>query len=351
MIAAIPFPKWLKPEIIPMLPFRWYGLMYVVAFAVVYFLFRWQAKNRKLDISSDDTLSFFSWGIIGLLIGARIFGTLVYDRSGVYWRQPWLIFWPFDDRGRFVGLMGMSYHGGLLGLIGGTFLYCKLRKKDFLEWWDLTAAGVPLGYTFGRLGNFINGELFGRVTANPLGMIFPDAGGFAVNDASGQPTEWVRNLAERAGIAISGMASTVNLPRHPSQLYEALFEGLVLWAILWFAIRPRKPFKGFMVGAYLIGYGLARFVIEYFRAPDSDIGYVINLSGKDLSGAEAIARLSTPWAFSMGQLLCFLMMAAGSILLWILWKADKQDKLVASQGGPAKRSAKGLDRKLRKRIR
>ncbi|RKX79550.1 MAG: prolipoprotein diacylglyceryl transferase [Spirochaetes bacterium] len=301
MLAYIYYPDWIKPEIIPGLPLRWYGLMYLVAFAITFYLFRYQVKEHKLDIKDDHVVNFFFWGIIGLLLGARIFAALIYDPTGRYIRNPLLIFWPFDENFRFVGLQGMSYHGGLLGAIVAIVIYSRIKKFDLFDWGDMLIAGIPLGYTFGRLGNFINAELYGRVTTVSWGMIFPTAEVFPVKE------QWVQEVAERAGLKIDSTQQFINLPRHPSQLYEAFFEGIVLWLILWFVFRKRKPFTGFLLGVYLIGYGFVRFVIEYFREPDVGIGFPIKLVNIE----NPPYLLLTPWNFTTGQILCFFMIVGG----------------------------------------
>ncbi|MFA6508383.1 MAG: prolipoprotein diacylglyceryl transferase, partial [Treponemataceae bacterium] len=305
MRLAIPYPAWLSPEIIPGFPFRWYGLMYLFAFATAYFVFMIQVKERKPAWTEDDVSGLFFWAILGLLVGARVFATIVYDTSGIYAAKPWLVFWPFMD-GKFVGLQGMSYHGGVIGATITIIAYTLKRKMGVRVVGDYMTTAIPLGYTFGRLGNFINGELYGRVTDGPLGMVFPHAERFSVK------LPWVREIAEKTGIAISSAQASVNLPRHASQLYEALFEGIVLWAILWF-LRNRKPFKGFIIGAYMIGYGVFRFVIEYFREPDADIGYRIRL----VNDGVPPALYSNPFNFSTGQILCALMVVGG-IVWWII---------------------------------
>ncbi len=312
MFAYITYPSWISPEIIPGVPLlRWYGLMYIFAFATAYLLFSLQVKRGELqradggrDVTQDDVISFFTWGIFGLLLGARIFSTLVYDTSGIYWRRPWLIFWPMQD-GQWTGLQGMSYHGGFIGGLAGMILWTLRNNRSPLAWIDAMAASIPLGYTFGRLGNFLNGELYGRVTASPAGMVFPSAQRFSLAE------EWVRATAEKIGMAVPSGAAFVNLPRHPSQLYEALFEGLVLWAVIWFAFRKRKPFNGMIAAVYTIGYGLVRFVIEYFREPDVDIGYRISASGipSPTYLNESLLNLST------GQILCLLMIFGGGLFL------------------------------------
>ncbi|MEI6874844.1 MAG: prolipoprotein diacylglyceryl transferase, partial [Spirochaetota bacterium] len=247
MLAAIQFPSWLSPEIIPGLPFRWYGLMYVVAFGIAWVLFTYESKRRKASWTEDQAASFFFWAIAGLLIGARLFGTFLYDPTGYYFRKPWLVFWPFDETGRFSGFQGMSYHGGLVGVIVGTLVYTRVRKLSWLTFVDVLAVSAPLGYTFGRLGNFINGELWGKVTGSPIGMVFPNAERFSAKET------WVQDMAAKTGIAVSSMNDMVNLPRHPSQLYEATFEGVILWLLLWLFVRKRRVFTGFAAGAYLTG--------------------------------------------------------------------------------------------------
>ncbi len=340
MPLAIDFPSWIHPEIfpfLPKLPLRWYGLMYLVAFGITYLLFKRQVRTRKLGFSDDTVAGFFLAAILGLILGARLFGTLLYDPTGEYWRQPWLIFWPFADGGQFIGFRGMSFHGGLVGVVAGTVLYAKRYKLDYLAWADMMAVSVPLGYTFGRLGNFINAELWGKVSTAPWAMVFPGAQRFPASQA------WVQDVMEKTGMAAT--QAMVNLPRHPSQLYEALFEGVLLWLFLWFTVRKRSPFKGFAVGAYVAGYGLVRFVIEYFREPDADMGYIIKLGDP----AASIHLYSTPWNFSMGQILCVLMIVGGLGFIWIRSKAARRENslLAAAQ---AERAAIDLGRKrLKKR--
>jgi len=351
MLASLTFPSWIKPEIIPGLPFRWYGLMYVVAFGVTWLLFNHESKRRKAPWSEDDAAGSFFWAIVGLLVGARIFGTLVYDPTRYYWSKPWLIFWPFDEAGRFAGFQGMSYHGGLVGLIVATAVYWKIKKGSWLAWADVIAVSAPLGYTAGRLGNFINGELWGKVTSSPIGMIFPnvpDSGRFPAREA------WVQEAAAKAGIKLASMNDLVNLPRHPSQLYEACFEGLALWLLMWLFVRKRAAFRGFAAGLYVIGYGAVRFVIEYFREPDEGIGYVIG----DKSAPTYL--FAGPWNFSTGQILCALMIAGGVLVLVLAraWDRRRPSLLAQAEGaraeserqsGEARRASKEA-RKLRKKI-
>jgi phosphatidylglycerol:prolipoprotein diacylglycerol transferase len=273
--------------------------MYVFAFATAYLLFRRQVKERRFPMSEDDITGLFSWGILGLLLGARLFSTLIYETSNYYITQPWLIFLPFRN-GQYTGFQGMSYHGGAFACTLAIFIYTKVKGFNFREIGDMIVTCIPLGYTFGRLGNFINAELYGRVTTSPIGMIFPHAAELPASES------WVLEIAEKTGIAVNG--AFVNLPRHPSQLYEAFFEGIVLWAILWF-LRNRKPFKGFQFGMYFAGYGFFRFFIEYFREPDADLGYRIEFVKSTLPAAYS----HPPFSFTTGQILCILMIVFGLV--------------------------------------
>ncbi len=310
MFLYINYPSWIHPEIFPNIPIlgllRWYGLMYVFAFGTAFLILKKVMKEGMLNTDSftaaeDDIFSFIATGIVFLLIGARVFSAFVYDTSGIYKRMPWLIFWPFDSRGHFTGLAGMSYHGGFIGGLLGMILWCIRRKQPVFKWIDAMVTAIPLGYTFGRLGNFLNGELFGRITTAPWGIVFPNAERFSLS------LEWVRLFAEKVGIPV-GNAALVNLPRHPSQLYEAFFEGIVLWVIIW-ALRRRKKWDGLLSGVYMTGYGLFRFVIEYFREPDAELGYRI---AKD--SAAPIYTNTSLLNFSTGQVLCFIMIVGGIVM-------------------------------------
>ena len=313
----VDFPSWISPLVVPFLPIRWYAVMYLVAFAVTYVLFRYQCRHGELNgMSSDDSMSLFCWAIGGLIIGARVFSVLFYDGTWYYWSHPWMIFWPFRN-GQFIGLPGMSYHGGLVGAVLGAIIFSRKHGYRFFDIADHVLVAVPLGYTFGRLGNFINGELWGRVSAGRLAMVFPDAPSYPTS------LQWVQETAKAAGMDI-GSSAYVNLPRHPSQLYEALFEGIVLWLSLWFIVRPLAKKQsstkgpGLITGAYFLGYGLARFIIEYFREPDSQIGFVIAL-GKE---TEPLALFKSALNISLGQILCFAMIVAGIVLMIYSRKAE-----------------------------
>ncbi len=245
---------------------RYYGLMYLVAFFITYRLILYRIKDEGHPYTKETIQDVFVWLIVGLLIGARL-GYILFYNFDYYISNPLMIIFPFDlqDGFRYVGISGMSYHGGAVGVVIAALLFCRKRGIGFWHFADLFAAALPLGYTFGRIGNFLNGELFGRVTTMPWGMYFP-------LDPTGRL-------------------------RHPSQLYEALFEGIFLFIILW-SIRKRGRFDGFLLSFYLIGYGLVRFIIEFFRDPDPQLGFVLA-------------------AMSMGQILCLAMILLGMSLYWM----------------------------------
>jgi phosphatidylglycerol:prolipoprotein diacylglycerol transferase len=250
---------------------QWYGLMYLVAFAVTYFLAksRLRGEPKRFRYTPDFLQSIMTWAFFGVLLGGRL-GYVLFYNFEYYASHPLEVILPFRD-GQFTGISGMSYHGGLIGCAAACWLFCRKHKADYWNLADLFLPAIPLGYTFGRIANFINGELWGRATDAAIGMRFPAAPGTAL--------------------------------RHPSQLYEAVFEGIVLFAILW-ALRKRPFPKGSFLGLYLIGYGVFRFFIEYFREPDAQLGLF--------------------WfgLFSQGQALCAAMVLAGVAL--IAWRAKRE---------------------------
>lgn len=307
MNTPITFPDWIKPEMISGLPFRWYGLMYIIAFALTYWLFLREAKRKWGEVDQDLVSSFFTWSIIGLLLGARIVGTFVYDPEGYYRSQPWLIFWPFDSSWHFIGFQGMSYHGGIIGLLVAMVLFAKTKRINLLEWIDIVAVTAPLGYTFGRIGNFINGELYGRATASPIGMIFPNAERLPLADPK------IAAIARTLNIQTEQGALLVNLPRYPSQLFESVFEGLLLWLVMWFIVRKLRVKTGFALGAYLTGYGAIRFIIEYFREPDAGMNFPLTF-GDPTAPTYVLASLLN---FTTGQIFCAAMIIAGIVIMAI----------------------------------
>ncbi len=225
----------------------WYSLMYLVTFIIIYLLLKWRVKNDS-KIFPDFVLvfknieNFFVYAIIGIIIGARLGYVFFYDPH-FFLQNPWQIISPFNAEGNFVGIYGLSYHGGLIGIIIASIFFAKKYEVNFWRLADFIVPAIPLGYFFGRLGNFFNGELYGRLTEKSWGMYFLD---------------------ENSNIML----------RHPSQLYEALFEGIVLFLILWL-LRNNRRIMGKLLPFYIFLYGLFRFVIEFFREPDSQIGLIL----------------------------------------------------------------------------
>jgi phosphatidylglycerol---prolipoprotein diacylglyceryl transferase len=291
--------------------------MYLVAFSVTYLLFKYQVKERTLEIEDDTITGFFFWCIIGLVLGARLFYGLFFEPSGMYWKQPWLIFWPFDPEMRFIGFSGMNYYGGVVGGVIAVVIYARRKKIDLLDWADMVSAGIPAGFTFGRFGNFINGELWGRVTDLPFGMVFPRAERLPTRVA------WVREYAERTGVPMPE-SGWVNLPRHPSQLYEAFFEGILLWLILWFFFRKRRPFKGFLLGLYILGYGVMRFFVDYFRMPISAEDFAVRLSSEPAT----VFLLQSALNLIPSQLYSLGMIIGGTALLLILYRLSRDNAVL-----------------------
>ncbi len=325
MFLYVNFPSWIHPQIFPGVKFlgllRWYGLMYVFAFTTAYFILKKVAKEGALDspaykITEDDLFSFIATGIIFLLIGARLGSTLIYSPGAGYWKRPWLIFWPFSN-GHFTGFAGMSYHGGFVGGLLGMIFWCKKHKQPMAKWIDAMVCAIPLGYTFGRIGNFMNGELFGRITTMPWGIVFPGAETFS----SSLP--WVQDFAAKIGMDISSLR-LVNFPRHPSQLYEAFFEGIVLWTVIWLC-RKHKKFDGMLACMYTGGYGLVRFFIEYFREPDADLGFRIGDKTANIYENTSLTNFST------GQILCFIMIVGSIVVASVLWYKSKKKEASPEQ--------------------
>jgi len=260
-------PSKMDPVLISIGPLTiyWYSTMYLVAFGVVYILCSKKIKQNKFNkINLEQFEDLLSWCFIGLLIGAR-FGYVIFYNFEYYLSNPLEILLPFkyyNGNWVFTGIAGMSYHGGVIGVVTAIWLFSRKVKLHLFELADFLTAAIPLGYFFGRIGNFINGELYGRTTEASIGMYFPNAGD--------------------------------NVLRHPSQLYEALFEGIILYYVINLFNKHNK--LGFNSGTYVFGYGMVRFLIEYFREPDAHLGFIL-------------------FDLSMGQLLCIAMMLSG-IYIW-----------------------------------
>ena len=252
-------------------PIRWYGTMYLVAFGTVYIMMNFRLKRKELEYDADFIGDAITWAILGVILGGRL-GYVLFYNLGDFLQEPWRILSPvarINGSWRFTGISGMSYHGGVIGIIIAWMIFARRKGTSFFKLTDAIVPAGALGYTFGRIGNFINGELYGRVTDSWIGMNWPGAGD--------------------------------NLLRHPSQLYEAFFEGVVLFAVLWY-LRNRKLTPGVLTAIYIFGYGFFRFFIEYFREPDAHLGLIV-------------LNLST------GQLLCLAMMI-GSTAFWYFGRQE-----------------------------
>ena len=260
---VIPYPR-IPPTIVSFGPFalRWYSLMYVVGYVLGYRLVLKRIKSGFTTLTRGDLDNLIWYLVVGMLLGARLIYVLVYGR-GEYAAHPIEVFAVWQG--------GLSFHGAILGMAVAIILFARRYRFPVLAVTDLVAlCGTP-GLFFGRIGNFINGELYGRPTTVPWAMIFP-----------GDP---------------------LHVPRHPSQLYEAFAEGVLLSALLWWADRVARARgyerPGLITALFLIGYAIVRFSLEFTRAPDVQLGLVVG-------------------ALSMGQLLSMIMFAAGLALLGVV---------------------------------
>jgi len=250
----------INPILIDLGPIRvsWYGLMYVFGFLFSYLLVRRQMRRKDFGISKSEVDDLYFYSILGLIAGARLGYVLFYNLK-MYLENPLEIpaFWHG----------GMSFHGGLIGVLTAGIFFCWKNKKSFWKTADLIIVTIPIGLGLGRIGNFINGELYGRVTQVPWGMIFPQGG---------------------------------PLPRHPSQLYESALEGGVLFLVLWF-LKDKKLPAGGLLAIFLFFYGLFRFFVEFLREPDPQLGFILG-------------------PFTMGQILSAFMTVGGTVLFFYFKK-------------------------------
>lgn len=246
------------------LEMHWYGIMYLIGFGVGWGLARWRASKPHSGWTSVEVDDLLTQVMLGVIIGGRL-GYVVFYDPAAYLADPLEIFRLWHG--------GMSFHGGLVGALAAFWLFARRHQKTFWQVSDFVAPLVPQAIMWGRLGNFINGELWGKATTLPWGMVFHGAG---------------------------------PLPRHPSQLYEAMLEGLILFTAIWiYSGKPRKP--GAVSGFFAIGYALARIIVEFVRVPDAHIGY-----------------LAFGW-LTMGQVLCLPVLAIG---LWLMLRpAPRQASL------------------------
>lgn len=238
------------------LAIHWYGMMYVIGILIAWLLALYRRQSTTPTWSKDEVSDLIFYAAIGVIAGGRI-GYMLFYNFFDFIHEPWILFKIWEG--------GMSFHGGLLGVVTALIIFSRRFHRSFAQVGDFLAPFVPLGLAAGRIGNFINAELWGRTTQLPWAMVFPNTDG---------------------------------QPRHPSQLYEFFLEGIVLFIILfWFSRKPRPPMA--VTALFLLGYGCARFFCEFFREPDLHLGFV------------ALNR------FSMGQLLSLPMIIIGSILfIW-----------------------------------
>jgi|LFRM01.1.fsa_nt_gb phosphatidylglycerol:prolipoprotein diacylglycerol transferase len=249
---------------------HWYGIMYALALISALYIAKFFSKRYFKSILPKTLDSYFLWVEIGVILGARIGYIIFYDPNALYYfTNPWQIFNPFAN-GVFVGIRGMSFHGALIGFLIATWGFSKKHKKNPWLFLDLVALSVPLAYVFGRVGNFLNQELVGKATEAP----------------------W--------GIYVAGIL------RHPSQLYEAFLEGIIVFIILLF-YRKKQRFTGELIAMYGLLYSLARFVAEFWREPDYQIGYLFK-----------------EW-ISMGQFLSFFVAISSILLYFYLYKKSQKE--------------------------
>jgi len=240
---------------------HWYGISYVVGILVAWLLLRVRGSQIQWGFNNEQVSDLIFYSMLGIILGGRL-GSVIFYNLPYYIQNPIDIFYLQHG--------GMSFHGGLIGVIFAVWFFSRKFDKPFFKVTDFIIPVVPIGLGSGRLGNFINGELWGAPSNVPWAMIFP--------------------APEAGGIA-----------RHPSQLYEAFFEGLVLFIILWWFSKTARPVKA-ISGLFLLGYGIFRFMIEFVRMPDKHIGY-----------------LAFDW-FTMGQLLSLPMILIGIVLIVIAYR-------------------------------
>ena len=260
------------------LAIRWYGLMYLFGFTTAYFIVQRRLAKTAPAYDAERVQAVMFWAMAGLLVGARL-GEIVFYQ----WTD-----WPryLRDPIEIIAIWhgGMSFHGGLIGAVTATLIYLRRQTLPFLPVADAVTLAAPWALMFGRIGNFINGELFGRVTDLPWAMVFPHGG---------------------------------PLPRHPSQLYEACGEGPLLFAILWL-LRDRLPTGG-VTAVFLLGYSLVRFLVEFVREPDAWLGFLA-------------------LGLTTGQWLSLAMASAGAIYLaWLV--RHRQEPVPATPARPVKPTA------------
>lgn len=254
---------------------HWYGIMYLLGFGGAWWLGQRRRAAGRLPVTHDQFSDLCFYMMMGVIVGGRVGYMLFYD-TGNFLRNPLLLFRIWEG--------GMSFHGGLLGVLAAGLIWTRRHAVNFFDAIDFVAPLVPIGLGLGRLGNFINGELWGRLTSAPWGMIFPTG-------VENPPNATIDQLRE---MAAAGQLDAY--ARHPSQLYEFALEGVVLFAVLWFYSRKPRP-RYAVSGLFALLYGIFRFVVEFVRVPDVQLGY-----------------LAFDW-LTMGQILSLPLIAIGVFLL------------------------------------
>ena len=262
---------------------RWYGIAYILGFLCAYGILKRLAAQGRVTLRREAVADLMSWLVAGLVLGARVGYVLFYNLPH-FVSEPWKIVAVWEG--------GMSFHGGLVGVTAAAWLFARRGSIRFASLGDMLVVAAPPGLFFGRIANFINGELYGRVTDLPWGMVFPGE----------------------------------SEPRHPSQLYEAILEGLVLWAIVCWAWQRwwRRP--GATLSVFLAGYGALRFVVEFTREPDAQLGFILGF-------------------LTMGQILSLATLAAG------IWAWSRAKEAAAQPPGQAPRDPAGTKRAAKRRTR
>ena len=257
---------------------RWYGLMYLVGFVFAMWLANRRADKLGSGWKRSEVETLLYAGFVGVFLGGRI-GYVLFYNFPLFAENPLYLFKVWDG--------GMSFHGGLMGVIIAMWWFARRTKRHFLQVADFVAPLIPFGLGMGRIGNFISGELWGRVTLDtPWAILFPTSYSEDVKLAAADPS--LMPVLEQYGV----------LPRHPSQLYEMLLEGIVLFIILNVFVRKSRP-MGSVSGLFLIGYGLFRIIVEFFRQPDAQLGLFGGISmGQILSVPMIIIGvLMMVWAY------------------------------------------------------
>lgn len=240
---------------------HWYGISYLVAFLLGWKLASILASRPNSGWTKDELADFIFYVVLGVIVGGKL-GSVLFYNTGNLLSNPLQALNPMNA--------GMSFHGGFIGVLVGLYMYGRKTNRTFFQVSDFIAPTIPVGLGLGRIGNFINGELWGRPTDVPWGMVFPHVD---------------------------------NLPRHPNQIYQFIGEGIILLALMWFFAMKKRP-RAVISGMFCISYGIYRFLVEFVREPDRDLGFI-----------------AFDW-LTMGQLLSFPMIIAGAIMMYVGYKRN-----------------------------